>query len=81
MIGHLNIGRRGATDLSLRPDATRFAVIEAKIYGKLSPGVRNAPFFDQAARSVACIAEILRRADRRAGGDGLARILPRGAPV
>lgn len=64
VVGHLNIGRRGATDLSLRPDATQFAVIEAKIYGKLSGGVKNAPFYDQAARSIACIAEILRRADR-----------------
>jgi hypothetical protein len=40
------------------------AVVEAKIYGKLSAGVKNAPFFDQAARSVACLAEVLRRADR-----------------
>ena len=64
VIGHLNIARRGSTDVSLRPDATQFAVVEAKIYGKLSPGVKNAPFFDQAARSVACLAEVLRRSDR-----------------
>lgn len=67
MIGHIHIGRRGATDLSLRSEAIdnpQLAVVEAKMYGKLSAGVKNAPFFDQAARSVACLAEILRRADR-----------------
>ena len=64
VVGHLEVGRRGATDLSLRTDASQFAVVEAKVFGKLSPGVKNAPFFDQAARSVACIAELLRKADR-----------------
>lgn len=66
VIGHVRIGRRGATDLSLHPDTPRpqLAVVEAKMYGRLSSGVKNAPFFDQAARSVACLAEILRRADR-----------------
>lgn len=66
MIGHIRVGRRGATDLSLCPNTDRpqLAVVEAKIYGGLSQGVKNAPFFDQAARSVACLAEILRRADR-----------------
>jgi hypothetical protein len=34
-------------------------VIEAKLNSKLSSGVKNAPGFDQAARSVACIAHIL----------------------
>ena len=66
VIGHIRVGRRGATDLSLCPNTDRpqLAVVEAKIYGGLSKGVRNAPFFDQAARSVACLAEILRRAER-----------------
>ena len=72
VIGHIRVGRRGATDLSLCPNTDRpqLAVVEAKIYGGLSKGVRNAPFFDQAARSVACLAEILRRAERPPGGDG-----------
>lgn len=66
VIGHIRVGRRGATDLSLCPNTDRpqLAVVEAKTYGGLSKGVKNAPFFDQAARSVACLAEILRRAER-----------------
>ncbi len=67
VVGHLDVARRGSTDISLRPDAAQFAVVEAKIYGRLSAGVKNAPFFDQAARSVGCLAEILRRADRPPG--------------
>jgi hypothetical protein len=46
------------------PDACQLVVLEAKLYARLSAGVRNAPYYDQAARSVACIAETLRRAER-----------------
>lgn len=34
------------------------------MFSGLSSGVTNAPYFDQAARNVACIAEVLRRAGR-----------------
>ena len=64
VIGHFTIGDPGTSGLSLRPDAIQLAVLEAKLFNRLSPGVRNAPFYDQAARSVACAAEVLRRADR-----------------
>ena len=37
-------------------------VIEAKMFSKLSPGVTNAKYFNQAARNVACMAEIANRA-------------------
>jgi hypothetical protein len=63
VIGHFTIGSKGKTDLELIPDATHFVFFEAKVYSGLSKGVKNAPYFDQAARSVACIAEVLKRAD------------------
>jgi hypothetical protein len=63
--GHFVIGSAGKADLSLLPDVTHFAVLEAKMFSRLSSGVKNARYFDQAARSVACIAEVLKRADRR----------------
>ena len=62
--GHFTIGSTGKTDLQLIPDAMHFVVLEAKLYSGLSKGVTNAKYYDQAARSVACVAEILRRADR-----------------
>jgi hypothetical protein len=64
VIGHFEIGARAKGDLSLRPDATQLVVLEAKLFSRLSVGVKNVATFDQAARSVACIAETLRRARR-----------------
>ena len=63
VIGHFTIGITGKTDLALRPDANHFVVLEAKLYSGLSKGVTNATYFDQASRTVACMAEVLKRAD------------------
>ena len=64
-IGHFEVGKDTKTDLSLLPDAEHLVVLEAKIFSGLSSGVTNAKYYDQAARTVACVAEVLRRADRR----------------
>ncbi|MBW8011468.1 MAG: hypothetical protein FVQ83_09540 [Chloroflexi bacterium] len=64
VIGHITIGNGTKTELSLLPTASQFMVLEAKIFSKLSTGVTNAKYFDQAARNVACIAEVLKRAHR-----------------
>jgi len=61
VIGHFTIGSTGKTDLRLNPDASHFVVLEAKLFSGLSQGVTHAKYFDQAARSVACIAEVLKR--------------------
>ncbi len=65
VVGHFGIGDPGTAGLALAPEATQLVVLEAKLFNRLSSGVKNAPGFDQAARTVACMAEILRRADRR----------------
>jgi len=59
LLGHLHVGAAGKTDISIRSDATQLVVIEAKIYAPLSPGTRNAPGYGQAARNLACMAEML----------------------
>ncbi len=64
-IGHFQIGGSGKGDLVLSANGTQLVVIEAKLFSALSHGVTNAPYFDQAARSVACIAEVLERAGWR----------------
>lgn len=51
--------------MCLAEGATHFVVVEAKMFSGLSSGVTNAPYYDQAARTVACIAEVLRLKDRR----------------
>ena len=62
VIGHFQIGANGAGDLSLQDEAVQLIVTEAKMFSKLSAGVTNARYFNQAARNVACIAEVLNRA-------------------
>jgi len=63
-IGHFEVGKEGKADLSLLPDAEHFVVLEAKMFSRLASGVKNAKYFDQAARTVACVAKVLQRADR-----------------
>lgn len=65
VLGHFVIGDPGTAALSLTPGSRQLVVLEAKLFARLSAGVRNAPYYDQAARSVACMAEALRRRDRR----------------
>jgi hypothetical protein len=49
----------------LAEGATQFIVTEAKLFSPLSSRVTNAAYFDQAAKNVACIAEVLCRATRK----------------
>lgn len=65
VIGHVAIGSAALADTRLNPDAEQFVVTEAKLFSPLSSGVRHASYYDQAARNVACMAEVLCRAGRR----------------
>ena len=65
VIGHFQIGGKNRTGLSLVRAATQLVVLEAKLFSGLSVSVKNALYYDQAARNVACIAEVLHRAHRR----------------
>jgi len=55
-IGHFYFQSGTKTGLTLNPDATQFVVTEAKMFSSLSKGITNAKYYDQAARTVACIA-------------------------
>ncbi len=61
VVGHFDFDPRTKTRLSLAPTCTQFVVCEAKVFSPLDSGTTNAPGFDQAARSVGCMAESLRR--------------------
>ena len=63
VVGHFTVGETTKEGLTLREGATQLVVVEAKMWSKLSSRTTNAPGYDQAARTVACIAETLRRAD------------------
>jgi len=62
VIGQFEIGKNADGDLTLREGASQLVVTEAKMFSKLSAGVTNAKHYNQAARNVACIAEIACRA-------------------
>ena len=64
VIGHLGIGRVGKRDLSLPSGGEQLVVVEAKMFSGLSERVTHASYFDQAARTVACIAEVLHLAEQ-----------------
>jgi len=64
IIGNIEIGKAGKADVQVSDRATHLTVLEAKIFSKLSPSVSKARYFDQAARYVACMAEMLYRAKR-----------------
>jgi hypothetical protein len=66
IVGHFVVGRSGRADLTLAEAATQLVVIEAKMFSRLSSGVSHARYYDQAARNVACMAEVLHRAGRDA---------------
>ena len=67
VIGHFVVGSEGKTDFVLLQNATQFIVLEAKMFSKLAPGIKAAPNYDQVARTVACMAEALRRAGKSPG--------------
>jgi hypothetical protein len=60
VIGHFEV-RKGRGDVQLAPAARQFVVTEAKLFSGFSPGTKRARSYDQAARTVACIAEVLHR--------------------
>jgi hypothetical protein len=56
-IGQFDFRERTKAGLRLQEHATTFEVVEAKLFSDLSPGINNAKqWYDQAARTVACIA-------------------------
>ena len=59
VIGHFSVGRSGKGDIDLHTDAKQFVVVAAKIFSRLSKGIKNFENYDQAARTTACIAETL----------------------
>ncbi len=61
VIGHFLIGKKAKADIELIPKASQFTVVEAKVGAPLSKGTSHAPNFDQAARNVACMAEVIAR--------------------
>jgi len=65
VIGDFSFRKDTRVGLKLNATSKHFVVIEAKMFSELSASVTNARNFNQAARTVACIAETLRLAGLR----------------
>lgn len=61
VVGHFNMRSATKAGLELSDDAKQFVVLEAKMYSILSAGTKNATSYNQAARNVACMANVLRK--------------------
>lgn len=59
VIGNFSIGNNGFGDLKLSKECKQFIVIEAKIFSRYSKGTKNAPDYNQVARNVACMCNII----------------------
>ena len=59
LIGNSKIGKTGKADIQLECGATHLIVLEVKLFSKLSPGVSDARYLDQAARYATCITEMI----------------------
>jgi hypothetical protein len=64
VVGHFVFQSGTKAGLALTPDATQFVVAEAKMFSPLSKGTRHAPYYDQAARTVACMAWVISQSGR-----------------
>ncbi len=64
VVGDFRVDADTRSGLDLSNSANSFLVFEAKMYSPLSGGTRHAPGFDQAARTVACMAYALQSAGR-----------------
>ena len=63
VIGHIAVGKAGRGDIFLIEPFEQFIVLEAKLFSKLAGGILKVPGFDQAARNVACMAEVVKRSN------------------
>lgn len=64
VIGHFDIRPGTKVGFQLTEDATQFLVVEAKMFSSLSKKVKYAEGYDQAARTVACMAWTIGQSDR-----------------
>jgi hypothetical protein len=63
VIGHFTFrkGTKAGLQLTKGEGPRQFIVVEAKMFSGLSSGTTNAPSYNQAARTIACMAEIIRQ--------------------
>ena len=64
VIGHFAFAMNSKTGLLLDSTGSQFVVLEAKVFSKLRKTTQNADNYDQAVRTLGCMAESLRRSGK-----------------
>ncbi|MFI4847881.1 MAG: hypothetical protein ACIAZJ_02180 [Gimesia chilikensis] len=63
-VGDITREKGTKSAIKLNSDAKHFCVYEAKMFSGLSPGTKNAPDYNQAARTIACMAHTLEKGEQ-----------------
>lgn len=66
VVGHFSFATNTKASLQLNPEGSQFIVLEGKIFSTLRKSVKNAKDYNQAARSIGCMAESLSRCGKPA---------------
>ena len=61
VIGNIAVGKAGRGDIFLIEPFEQFIVLEAKLFSKLAGGILKMPGYNQAARNITCMAEVVKR--------------------
>lgn len=70
VIGNFSIGKTARLGFLKEAPISQFCAIEAKMFSGLSPGVKCCPSsYNQAARTVACMAQVLANAGQKPNAD------------
>jgi hypothetical protein len=64
VVGHFEFRPETKAGLTLSADATQLVLLEAKMFSPLSRGITNARYYDQAARTMACMAWTISQSGR-----------------
>jgi hypothetical protein len=57
--GNIELGNRGDSDIKLKEDCRQFVVTEAKMFSKYSEGIKRKKNYNQAARNIACMYQVV----------------------
>ncbi len=63
-VGHFEFRPDTKAGLTLSADATQLVLLEAKMFSRLSRGITKAKYYDQAARTMGCMAWTIFQSDR-----------------
>jgi hypothetical protein len=75
--GNIKIGGNGKGDLVLENNCKQFCIVEAKLYSRFSKGITNAQNYNQAARTIVCMCNIIEKSKNKINDIKFITIIPK----